>query len=203
MLLRQEIQWVDDAFKTGVWANDVTPTVLWSDYTTSDPIEDNEDGKEAILKVTGQEANKAVYGYKVFRKLKNHPDILDRIKYTTSVTGRTVTPQLLAAMLDLEEVLIAKSIKATNNEGETAAYDFVHGKHGALFHVAPNPGLLIPSACYTLSWREISQGMGADIAITRELVPLTNGAIRVESQVAFDNKILGTDLGYFFNGAVA
>jgi hypothetical protein len=162
-----------------------------------------ETGKEAILKVTGQEANKMVLGYQVFRKLKNHPDIIDRIKYTTGVTGRTVTPELLAAMFDLEEVLIAKSIKATNNEGETAAYDFVHGKHALLLHVAPNPGLLIPSACYTLSWRAISQGLGTDIAITRELVPLTNGAIRVEAQVAFDNKVLGTDLGYFFNGAVA
>ena len=203
MLLRQEVQWVSDCFKTGVWATDATPGTLWSDFTGSDPIEDIETAKEAILSTTGQEANKLVLGYQVFRKLKNHPDIIDRIKYTQGVTGRTVTPELLAAMFDLEQVLVAKSIKATNVEGETAAYAFTHGKHALLLHVAPNPGLLIPSAGYTLSWREISQGLGADIAITREIVPLTNGAVRVEAQVAFDNKVLGTDLGYFFNGAVA
>ncbi|HEX7334224.1 MAG TPA: hypothetical protein VF290_22150 [Pyrinomonadaceae bacterium] len=203
MLIRQEKQWVDDGFKTGVWANDVTPASLWSDFTSSDIIEDMETGKETILINTGQEANKAVFGYKVFRKAKNHPDILDRIKYTTQTTGRTVTPQLLAAMFDLDQVLVAKSVIATNREGETAVYDFTHGKHALLLHTPDAPGLLTPAAGYTLSWREISQGMGADIAITRERIPLTNGADRVEAQVAFDNKILGTDLGYFFNGAVA
>lgn len=202
MLLRQEIQWVADAFGPGIWGTTATPANLWSDFTASDPIEDVETAKETILSTTGQMANTLVLGYQVYRKLKNHPDIIDRIKYTTGVTGRTVTPELLASMFDVERVFVASSVKATNIEGETAAYSFTHGKHAALFHVAPAPGLLTPSAGYTFTWRGVSMGLGANIGISRFDVPLRK-ATRVEAEVAFDNKIVATDLGYFFEAAVA
>ena len=202
LLLKQEIQFVTDFFTTSVWATDSTPANLWSDFTNSDPIEDIETGKEAILSVTGRMANTLVLGYQVYRKLKNHPDVIDRIKYTTGVTGRTVTPELLAAMFDVERVLVAQAIKATNNEGETAAYAFTHGKHALLAHVAPNPGLLTPSAGYVFSWQGVSDGLGANVGIRRIEMP-TLRAERIEGEIAFDCKVMGTDLGYFFNGAVA
>jgi len=202
LLLRQEIQWVTDCFATSIWATDATPSNLWSDYTASDPIEDVETGKETILSTTGQMANTLVLGYQVYRKLKNHPDIIDRIKYTQGVTGRTVTPELLAAMFDVDRVLVARAIKATNVEGETAAYSFTHGKHALLLHVATSPGLLTPSAGYTFTWQGVSSGLGANVGITRMDMP-TKKSERIEGEVAWDNKIVGTDLGYFFNGAVA
>lgn len=202
LLLKQEIQFVTDFFTTSVWATDATPSNLWSDFTNSDPIEDIETGKETILSVTGQMANTLVLGYQVFRKLKNHPDVIDRIKYTTGVTGRTVTPDLLAAMFDVERVLVARAIKATNNEGETAAYSFTHGKNALLCHVAPNPGLLTPSAGYMFSWQGVSDGLGANIGVRRIDIP-TRRAERIEGEVAFDNRVIGSDLGYFFSGAVA
>ncbi len=202
LLLKQEIQFVTDFFTTSVWGTDSTPTNLWSDFTNSDPIEDIETGKEAILSVTGQMPNTLVLGYQVYRKLKNHPDIIDRIKYTSGVTGRMVTPELLAAMFDVDRVLVARAIKATNNEGETAAYSFTHGKHALLAHVAPSPGLLTPSAGYMFSWQGVSDGLGADIGIRRIDMP-TKRAERIEGEVAFDNRVVGSDLGYFFSGAVA
>ena len=202
LLLKQEIQFVTDFFTTSVWGTDSTPANLWSDFTNSDPIEDIETGKEAILSVTGQMPNTLVLGYQVYRKLKNHPDIIDRIKYTSGVTGRTVTPELLAAMFDVDRVLVARAIKATNNEGETAAYSFTHGKHALLAHVAPSPGLLTPSAGYTFSWQGVSDGLGANIGVRRIDMP-TRRAERIEGEVAFDNKIVGADLGYFFASAVA
>lgn len=202
LLLKQEIQFVTDFFTTSVWGTDSTPTNLWSDFTNSDPIEDIETGKEAILSVTGQMPNTLVLGYQVYRKLKNHPDIIDRIKYTSGVTGRTVTPELLAAMFDIDRVLVARAIKATNNEGETAAYSFTHGKHALLAHVAPSPGLLTPSAGYMFSWQDVSDGLGANIGIRRIDMPTTR-AERIEGEVAMDFKAVGTDLGYFFNGCVA
>lgn len=203
MLLRMEIQWVTDVFATSIWATDLTPSNLWSDQTASDPIGDVEVGKTTILSTTGQPANTLVLGYQVYTALKQHPDIIDRIKYSTGVTGRTVNEAMLAAMFDVDRVLVASAVKATNVEGETAAYSFVHGKHALLLNVAPNPGLLTPSAGYTLVWRGVDYGMGKNnIGIKRYEIE-TRNATRVEGQIAFDNKIVGTDLGYFFNGAVA
>jgi hypothetical protein len=202
MLLRQEIQWVTDMFTTSVWATDLTPTNLWSDFAASDPIEDIETGKETIISTTGQEANTLVLGYQVARKLRNHPDIIDRLKGVMAVTGNTVNDAMLAQIFGVKNVYVAKAIKNTAVEGETAAYSFVMGKHALLLHVAENPGLLIPSASYTFSWRGVSMGLGADIG-TKTFRLEALAADRVESQIAFDNKVVATDLGYFFNGAVA
>lgn len=203
LLLRREIQWVTDYFTTSIWGTDATPTNLWSDYTASDPVDDMETGKEAILSVTGKEANTLVLGYQVYRKLRNHPDIIDRIKYVTQATTRQVTPGLLAAVFDVERVLIAKAIKATNVEGETAAYAFTHGKHGLLCHVASSPGLLTPSAGYTFSWKGVAGGVaGATIGMNRFYLQ-EKKADRIEGESAYDLKLVGSDLGYFLNGAVA
>lgn len=200
MLMRQERQWAQDCFAASIWGTDATPTNLWSDYAASDPIADVETGKRTVLANTGFVPNTMVLGYDVFMKLKNHPDIVDRIKYTSA---EVVTPALLARYFELDRILVAKAVYATNVEGETAAYSFVHGKHALLAYVAPNPGLLTPSAAYTFVWRGVSMGLGANVAITREPIPNTRGAVRVEGEAAWDNKIVATDLGYFFSGAVA
>jgi hypothetical protein len=173
--------------------------VQWSDYTNSDPIEDIEAGKAKILSTTGLEANTLVLGYDVFRRLKNHPDLVDRIKYTSS---QTITEDMLARMFDIERVLVSKSVKATNAEGATAAYSFTTGKTALLAHVAPNPGILTPSAGYTFSWTGVSQGMGLTIGTSSFRLESLR-ATRVEAELAFDNKVVASDLGYFWNTIVA
>ena len=208
LLTRREIQFVNDFMTTGKWATDVTgvaaspttgQTIQWSDYTNSDPIEDIEAGKAQILSVTGLEANTLVLGYDVFRQLKNHPDLVDRIKYTSS---QTITEDMLARMFDIDRVLVSKSIKATNKEGATGAYSFTTGKTAMLAHVAPNPGILTPSAGYTFSWTGVSQGMGLTIGTSSFRLESLR-ATRVEAELAFDNKVVASDLGYFWNSIVA
>jgi len=203
LLLRREIQWCTDYFVTGVWGNSVTPSDLWSDFTGSDPVDNIETGKEAILSVTGFEANTLVLGYQVYRKLRNHPDILERIKYTSAATTRKITPALLAEVFDIERVLVAKAIKATNVEGETAALGFTHGKHALLCYVPAAPGLLVPSAGYTFSWKGVAGGMpGATVGMNRFFLPKEK-ADRVEGESAFDLKLVGADLGYFLESVVS
>jgi hypothetical protein len=208
LLTRREIQFNNDFMTTGKWATDVTgvaaspttgQTIQWSDYTNSDPINDIEAGKAGILSVTGLEANTLVLGYDVFRQLKNHPDLVDRIKYTSS---QTITEDMLARMFDIERVLVSKSIKATNAEGATGAYSFTTGKTALLAHVAPNPGVLTPSAGYTFSWTGVSQGMGLTIGTSSFRLESLR-ATRVEAELAFDNKVVASDLGYFWNSIVA
>src|SRR5258705_7633258 len=78
LLLRQEVQWVADAFKTGVWGTDkvgTTDFVKWSDFAGSDPREDVDAGKETVLQNTGFMPNTLTLGYQVFRKLVRQPDV--------------------------------------------------------------------------------------------------------------------------------
>lgn len=199
LMLKMETQFVSSFFGTGVWATDSTPSNLWSDYTSSDPLNDVETGKRAILATTGFAPNTLVLGYDVFKTLKNHPDLVDRIKYTSA---QTLTEGLMGSLFDIDRVLVAKAVKATNNEGGTAAYDFTHGKNALLCYSAPSPGLLQPSAGYVMSWTGVSGGLGATIGTSRLRLDAFK-ADRVESEVAFDMKVIGADLGYFFSSVVA
>ena len=201
MLLRQEIQWTADYFTAGVWDTDVTLTDSWDDYASSDPIDDVEEGKETILGTTGHMPNTLVLGYQVWRKLKNHPDIIDRVKYTRLATPDAAA-QLLAAMFGVDRILIARAIRATNAEGEAEAYDFIQGKQALLLYTTNSPGLYSPSAGYTFAWRGVSQGLGASIGVTRIPMRLTK-AERVEAEKAWDNKVVASDMGYFWTNAVA
>ena len=199
MLLRQEIQWASDFFKTGVWANDVTPSSLWSDYTASDPIGDVETGKATMLNATGYLPNTLVMGYDVFRQLRHHPDIVDRVKYTSA---ENVTEDILARFFGVDRILVARAIKNSGAEGAANSFASVYGKNAALYYVAPSPGLLTPSAGYTFAWRGVSDGMGANIGITRFRMPELR-ADRIEAQMSWDNKVIASDLGYFFSACVA
>ena len=199
MLMRQEVQWTSDFFASGIWANDVTPSNLWSDYTSSDPIGDVETGKAAMLNSTGYLPNTLVLGYDVFRQLRHHPDIVDRVKYTSA---ENVTEDILARFFGVDRIMVARAIRNTGLEGAANSFSNIAGKNAALYYVAPTPGLLTPSAGYTFAWRGVSDGMGANIGITRFRMPELR-ADRIEAQMAWDNKVIASDLGYFFASCVA
>jgi hypothetical protein len=207
LLLRREIQWVSDYFTTGVWGTDMTgvnsaPTgnqfVKWSQYATSDPLNDVEQGKETVLSTTGFMPNTLVLGYRVFRQLKNHPDLIDRIKYTSS---SVLTTDMMASLFDVEKVVVAKAVKATNNEGATGAYNFAFGDSAMLCYSSPTPGLLQPSAGYTFTWNGVSGGMGLNVGTSSFRMEALK-AQRIEAEMAWDNKVVASDLGYFLNSAI-
>jgi hypothetical protein len=201
LLLRREIQWVSDYFTTSKWATDKTGNsdfTYWSNYTSSDPIEDVDAGKEAILSVTGREGNTLVLGYQVYRKLIRHPLLREQIKYTSA---ENLNEALLAKIFDVKRVLVAKAIKATNKENETAAYAFTHGKNALLCHVPDAPSVLTPAAGYTFSWKLVSGSMGKTVGVKKFRIEQL-GSDRVEGEIAIDMKIVGADLGYFFASAI-
>lgn len=202
LILRKEKQWVSDVFTTSKWATDMTPANLWSDYAASNPINDIEVAKRTILLNTGYLPNTLAMGYDVFIQLKNHPDLVDRIKYTGGIVDQIQTEKNLAQLFGLKNVYIAQAINNTAAEGITAVYAFTHGKHALLCYVPPNPGLLTPAAGYTFLWRGAGAGLGANATIKRFRME-ERASDRIEGQMAFANKIVGSDLGYFFNGAVA
>lgn len=81
----------------------------WSDFTTgiSDPIKDIEVGKEAVRKQIGKRPDTLVIGASVMAMLKQHPKIIDRIKYT----GRDVaTTDLLASLFGVKKVLVGDMV---------------------------------------------------------------------------------------------
>jgi hypothetical protein len=199
-LIRKERQWASDFFTTGVWTTDKTVTNQWSDYVNSDPLGDVDEGKEQILTDTGMLPNTLVLSYKVFNKLKNHPDIVDRIKYTSS---RVVTEDVLASLFGVSRILVPKAIADTTAEGKAAAPALIHGKHALLCYVAPSPGLEAVSAGYTFNWTGFAAGFsGMGVAVEKLRMDHLKSD-RIESHMAFDQKKVSAQCGYFFGSVIA
>lgn len=209
ILLRQEIQWVTDFFVGGIWGTTMTGVAgvpgagqfrQWNDFAASDPIEDVEAGKEAILSSTGFEPNTLTLSYPVYRKLRRHPDFRDQIKYTTA---DNVTVEIMARIFDIERVLVAKAVRSTAKEGAAAqTYGFTHGSHALLTYSPRAAGINTPSAGYIFAWQGVAGVMGTSVAVSRFFMD-EKKAWRIEAEAAWDNKLVATDLGYFFATAVA
>ncbi len=84
----------------------------WSDYSgTSDPTNDIEVAKEAVRAKIGKRPNTVVLGAAVFAKLRQHPKIIDRIKYTARDSA---TPELLAHLWGVKRVLVGDAVYDNN-----------------------------------------------------------------------------------------
>ena len=201
-------QLVADALKAGVWGTDLGGVaaapgagefIQWSDYTNSDPIEDIEGGQDAIQGVTGYEPNILVIDRATFRVLRNHPDFIERTKYTTP---ESVTLAMLAAWFELDKVVVSKAVYNSAAQDATGVYVPTFAKGAFLAYVNPNPSPRMPSAGYTFSWDEVSQGMGENISVVDFPIPELRSD-RIEVQSAWDNKIVAPDLGVFFADTIA
>lgn len=109
-------------------------TDRWDDYTNSDPIDDIKTAKAAVHGYIFREPNVLVLQKQVYEKLLDHPDIIERIKY--SQLG-VASPELLARLFGVEKVLIAGAGYNSADEGQTDSISYIWGKHAWLVYVAP------------------------------------------------------------------
>lgn len=207
MRIRQERQFATDFLKTGVWGLDLTGVAsspstnqfLQFDAANSDPFEVIETMRAAIAG-NGLLPNVLAMGYPVWTVLKNHPEIIDRFKYTTA--GAKISEAILADLFEVERVVIGKAIVNTAKRGKAAVNEYIVGKKMLLAHVADAPGIEVPTAGYTFSWTGVSDGLGETIG-TVQFRMEEKRADRVESQIAFDNKVVAPSLAVYAENVVS
>lgn len=144
--LIKDTTWVDanaageDA--DGKWSPAGSTNTFLADITT---------GRKAIQGATGLDPNTLVIDYATFLALKEVDAIRDKIKYTK---GGVFGAELLAALLELDEVLVGKAIYSSAKETK-AGTDFTAARMwevtatkgmGFLFYKAPRLGLKTPTA---------------------------------------------------------
>lgn len=210
-LLRREKQFVAKYFQPSVWGTDIAgvasapgagQALRWDD-AASTPIEDIRRAKTAVLQATGFEPNKLTLGRPVYDKLADHPDIIDRLKYgQTGPNPAQVSKQKLAALFEVDEVVVANAVENTAARGLTDSMSFIAGKHALLSYAPSNPGLMTPSAGYVFTWTGMYGAQAEGTRITNFRMPQLKSE-RFEIDMSFDMKVVASDLGYFFNGIVA
>lgn len=215
MLLRRELEWHSNFFKTGVWAADLTgiasgtPTAdqfLRFDNTASSPIETFQKLRRAFHKRTGIRANFAVFGTDVWDALLLHPEIIERVKYTQAIPGE-IAPQLIANALQIRNIYVSEAVQAVDLDEELSAdpvpdTEYVADPSSVLLGFAPpRPQKGIPSAGYTFSWNGYlgASAFGGRIKRFR-MEPIASD--RIEIEASFDFKIVAPELGTFLENAV-
>jgi len=89
----------------------LTGTSQFTD-SSSDPIGVVEDGKKAISDKIGRDPNLLVIGDPTFRTLRNHPQLVEKIKY--SMKG-VLTLDLLREIFDIDKIVVGKAVSADDN----------------------------------------------------------------------------------------
>lgn len=208
MLIRREMEWANNFFKPGVWGTEISgvttspadnQTLQWN-LPTSDPIGDVTNAGVMMASQTGFKPNKLVLSPFAFNALKNHEDILDRIKYTQR---GIVTADLLATLFEVDQVHVAWGVVNSAAKGAADDVDFIFGKHAMLCYAAPRPALRKPSAGYVFSWTGL-EGSGAygNRIVRLPMDQLGLGTERIEGEIAFDVQKICGDLGVFFKDIV-
>lgn len=177
--------------------------IRWDDQANSDPVRDIRAAIRTFqVKSGGIKPNRLVLGPLVADALVDHPDIVDKVKYTD---GAMQDPQMiltgLARLLQIDRIVVAEGVKATNAEGATEAYDFIQGKHALLCYRPAAPNLMTPMTGAIFMWRDF-QASGLTVPVKRyDWIPTASE--RLESEAAFDIKVTSKSLGLFFATAIS
>jgi hypothetical protein len=213
-LINREAQFATKFFVPTKWGKDVdglaanpvvgTSILHWTN-ASSTPILDVAYYQTYMLQRTGFEPNVLVLGKLAWDALRNHPEILDRISYGgTPNTPAKITKQAVAALFEVDEILVMKAIKTTDATDESLAGSFTDtqefigsSKAALLCYRPPAAGLMTPASGYTFAWNGL---LGASTFGTR-ITTLRMDHLksdRVEIESAYAQKMVGSDLGVFF-----
>jgi hypothetical protein len=203
LMLRKEKDWAAKYFKTSTWTGgtggvDFVPATKW-DASGSTPITDIRSQIGEVKSKTGFRPNKLLLAEDVWLILQDNADFLDRIAITQR---KIVTKELLASVLDVGEVLVAGGIENTAAEGAALAMDWLFKKQALLVYAAPRPSIMMPSAGYVFSWTGYLGASQQGMRMKRfRMEPIASD--RVEGEMAYDQKLVASDLGVFFDAVIS
>lgn len=208
-LLKEEVAFGSAYFTTGVWTGSSTGTdlVAGTDFTAwDDPSSDIvgiiDDQKESVETNTTFEPNVLVLNRKGWNALKNHPDILDRLKGMGSPGAPAIANKVnVAAILEIDRIVIGAAVQNTAAEGATASTSYIFGNHALLCYTTDSAQLDMPSAGYTFRWTPFDGGQaGAGVKTFRMDL---KEADRHEITFAFQHKVVAPLCGAFFQNVAS
>lgn len=209
-MIQMDQKWAEIAFTTGVWTTEFqgvnsSPSatqILQFDQTGSDPVAMMRKRKREFKQTTGFMPNTLVVGQKVHDTLMDHPDIVDRIKYTqTGIADRA----LLSSMFGVSNYYIPGSIVNLHPEGQSDSFDWIIDDRSMLLcYIHPVAATNSPTAIATFSWTGLLGSNAANIAPVYYRGRYDDRYTDyIHAKSAWDMRIISQDLGIFFHEAVA
>ena len=209
--IHQDRLFAEGFFRSGVWANEWTgiddtntgdKQFIKFSNDNSDPIKFIADQKLEMHGQTGRMPNKLAIGANVFNALRQHPGILERIKYGgTTANPASVTKNVLAQLFEVDELVVMMSIFNQAKQGAEADMSFIGDPNALLLAYATDaPAVDEPSAGYIFTWDMLGDG---------QLLPIFHypgepgtHSEYVEGLMAYDMRKTADDLAVFCKDVV-
>lgn len=194
--IMMDTQWGVAAFTSGIWANETSAT--WN-ASTGDPVGDLQTAILTVIQNTGYRPNTLVLGAESwYTGLWASTHIIDRLPDNAP---RIVTEGFIKDLFGFEKVFVLNGISNTAIEGVSGSLGFIAEDHALVCYVDPGAGLREPTAGKTFVWSGLTGG-GGPVRTKRIEMP-EKSALRIETDVAFDFKVVSTDLGYLIKHVVS
>lgn len=170
-----------------------TSTDQWSDYVNSEP-------REQILEALDKpimRPNLFILGQNVWTKLRQHPQIVSSILGNNGQQG-TITRQQLAALLEVEEVLVGQGWINIAKPGQSPNFVRVWGNHASLIYRNRMANTQSGATFgFTAQYQDRIAGQMPEPKVG------LRGGQRVRVGESVKELVIAKDLGYFFENAIA
>jgi hypothetical protein len=192
VLRNAEIRAAAALFNATTFASYTTAIVEeWDDFDDADPIGDVEAAVRAVWAASGLWPNALIINRMVFRNLRQCEQILERIAASGAgdrIRATDITAAQLAAVFDLEEIIVAGSPKNSANEGQAVSVASVWSDEYAMVaRIARGNDVQDPCIGRTFHWGEDGSQIGGTVESYRDET-VRSDIIRVRHDV--DEKLL-------------
>jgi len=201
VLANAEKRVADAIFNTSTWTGSALTTdvssVPWATIATAKPLTNVEAAVQKVYDGSGLWPNALVINKKVFRNLRNTPEVIDRI--ASSGAGdrnlaSDVTLQMLAQAFDLDYIIVAGGSINSAKEGQSASVGQIWSSTYAMVcRVATSSDFREPCIGRTFHWGADGSSIDGAIESYRDEVVRAN-IIRVRHDV--DEVILYAQAGH-------
>jgi hypothetical protein len=141
----------------------------------------------------------AIFGQQAWDIMIDNAAVVGRLDRGQTGGPAIVTRAAVAALLELDEVLVMGSVQNTADLNQTASMAFIGDTDAVLLvHRAPRPSLRTPTAGLTFSWNGLLGANALGGRLTSWFEPGRKADL-MEIEVAYDFKLTGSDLGYFIH----
>jgi hypothetical protein len=170
VMKNHEIRVADLVFNATTWNGASLTTGVnneWDDAAAATPIVDVEAARLKVYEGSGLWPNALVINKKVFHNLRNCEEIIERINSAGAGSpskSSDITAEMLAAVFDLQFVLVGGGSKNGATEGQTAAPTQIWSDEYAMVcRVATTGDMREPCIGRTFHWAEDGSAVGGAV----------------------------------------
>ncbi len=205
VLRNAEIRAASAIFNASTWTGGSLTTVVTNEWDSNhtanaDPIGDIEAAVAKVYDGSGLWPNALVINRRVFRNLRNLDQIIERINSSGAGSpskASDITEQMLAAVFDLDHIIVAGTSKNSATEGQAATPTQIWSSEYAMVcRISTSADMRDPCIGRTFHWTADGSSIGGTVESYRE--EARRGEIlRVRHET--DEVILYTEAGHLLS----